>query len=38
MPFYKKDSNTLAIGINTTFTSIAKRKPYRHYRSIKYNY
>ena len=38
MLFYKKDSDTLAIGVNTTFTSIAKREPYRHYRSTKYNY
>ena len=38
MLFYKKDSDTLAISINITFTSIAKREPYRHYRSIKYNY
>ena len=38
MPFYKKNNNTLAIGINTTFTSIAKRVPYRYYRSTKYNY
>ena len=38
MLFYKKNNNTLAIGINTTFTFIAKKEPYRHYRSIKYNY
>ena len=38
MFFYKKNSDTLAIGVNTTFISIAKREPYKHYRSTKYNY
>ena len=38
MLFYKKNNNTLAISINITFTSIAKKKPYRHYSSTKYNY
>ena len=38
MPFYKKDSDTLAISINITFTSIAKGELYKYYKSIKYNY
>ena len=38
MPFYKKNNNTLAIGINITFTFIVKRELYWYYKSIKYNY